>query len=546
MMEEFDDQKSTRGIADYWAMVGRRKWWIVGPLFFGWLLVFLSAWVIPADYTSEAVILVEQQKVPEHYVMPNVQVDLGERLQAITQQVLSRTRLLNIINSQHLYQSFLTPSPDDQIRRMRKDIKIDLVETPSANGNRQELTAFKISYTSPKPSVAQQVNTQLASFFIDENVRASQQQSESTTQFLDAQLKTAAANLAEQEAKLRDYQKKHMGDLPSEMQGNIQMLASIQQQMQNAQEARNHALQQQAYLTSLATQYEAMGVDNLSSSSPQSIDQQIESAKAGLADARAKYTDDHPDIKKLKDAIAKLEELKKQQDADKAAASQKHSDAAAGTNTDAKADTTAERPGTTSEKLSAMTPVMQIQSQLKANKLEIRDRENEIKRLEAKAAAYQAHLGNMPATQVEMSELARDYEQTKKNYDELLGKKMNSSLATNLERQQQGEQFRVIDPPSLPEKASFPDRFKFSLAGLAVGIGLAVLFGAGSEVLDDRIRSEQDLAEASPLPVLVEIPPLPTAQEIAAERWRPWIAVAAAVLAAIIIPTGILYAFYWG
>jgi len=123
---------------------------------------------------------------------------------------------------------------------------------------------------------------------------------------------------------------------------------------------------------------------------------------------------------------------------------------------------------------------------------------------------------------------------------------MTSQLATSLTRQQQGDQFRIIDPPSLPDKSSFPDRFKFSLAGLGAGLALAFLFGVGSEFLDDRIRSEQDLLSASQLPVLAEIPPLPTDREIAAQRWKPWIALAAAVLVAIIIPTGIWYAYFWG
>ena len=193
-----------------------------------------------------------------------------------------------------------------------------------------------------------------------------------------------------------------------------------------------------------------------------------------------------------------------------------------------------------------MTPVMQIQSQLKANKLEIQSREALIARLEAKVNQYQARLNATPGRQQELSDIMRNYDESKKNYDTLLGKTMASSLATSLNRQQQGDQFRIIDPPSLPEKASFPDRFKFSLAGLGAGLALAFVFGVGMEFVDDRIRSEADLIDASTLPVLAEIPPLPTEREIAAQRWKPWIAVAAAILVAIIIPTGIWYAYFWG
>ena len=183
---------------------------------------------------------------------------------------------------------------------------------------------------------------------------------------------------------------------------------------------------------------------------------------------------------------------------------------------------------------------------MKANKLEIQSREAQIGRLEAKVNQYQARLNATPGRQQELSDIMRNYDESKKSYDELLGKTMASSLATSLNRQQQGDQFRIIDPPSLPEKASFPDRFKFSLAGLGEGLALAFVFGVGMEFVDDRIRTEQDLLDAASLPVLAEIPPLPTDREIAAQRWKPWIAVAAAILVAIIIPTGIWYAYFWG
>ncbi|MGO9518211.1 MAG: GumC family protein [Candidatus Korobacteraceae bacterium] len=525
MMEELDDQKSTRGIEEYGAIFGRRKWWILGPLFFGWLLVFASAWVLPATYTSESVILVEQPKVPKSYVEPNVEVDLSERVQAMTQQVLSRTRLLNLIESLKLYPRYKN-SPDDQVKQMREDIKMELVQAPSAGGKNQgELVAFKINYEAPNPTAAQQVNAKLATFFIDENVRASQEQSEATTLFLDAQARAAAQSLADQEAKLHAFEAQHEGSLPSELQTNIQIMNGFQTQLQSALAARERALQQQTYLNSLLNQYQSMGPESLAGA-PATIDAQLEGARAALAQLRAKYTDDHPDIKTLKDNIARLEKLKKDMGAE--------------------AKENLESNSATPAQVAAMTPLMQVQSELKSNKLEIQGLEGKIQQLQATVQQYQQRLAETPAVEAQMTGLMRDYESSKKSYDDLMGKRGGSQLATNLERQQQGAQFRIIDPPSLPDKPSFPDRFKFSLAGLAIGIVLAVLFGAGLEFIDDRIRTEQDLVEATALPVLVEIPPLPTAAEIRRARWSPWIAAAATLLVAILIPMGIVYAWYWG
>jgi len=529
MTDELEDQKQMKGLDEYWAMVVRRRWWILGPLFLGWLIVFASAWIIPPKYTSETVILVEQQKVPTQFVMPNVQVDLEERLQSITQQVLSRSRLLAIINNLHLYQGLFFSSPDDQIIQMRKDIKIDLIQTPPVQG-KSELTAFKVSYIADKPQIAQQVNTQLAALFIDENVRASQQQSESTTNFLDSQLTSAAAALAAQEKKIREYESAHVGELPDQLQSNLQILSGAQGQLAAAIDARDKALQQQAYLNSLATQYDAMGVTESTTPTPPTVGQQLDAARAGLASLEAKYTPDHPDVKKMKETIANLEQMQKDTQEAKSGDSSDSSD----------------KPPATASQLQAMTPVMQIQSQIKANKIEIQSREAVIAKLEAKVNQYQARLNATPGRQQELSDIMRNYDESKKNYDTLLGKTMSSSLATSLNRQQQGDQFRIIDPPSLPQKSSFPDRFKFSLAGLGLGLALAFVFGVGTEFLDDRIRSEADLVDTAQLPVLAEIPPLPTEREIAAQKWKPWIAVAAAILIAIIIPTGIWYAYFWG
>src|SRR5271165_147472 len=524
MMEELDDQKSTISVDEYRAILSRRKWWILGPLFFGWLLVFASAWVLPATYTSESLILVEEPKVPKTYVEPNVQVDLAERVQATRQQVLSRTRLLNLIQSLKLYPRY-EGSPDDQVKQMREDIKLELVQAPASAGGNQTLVAFKINYEAPNPTAAQQVNAKLASFFIDENVRASQEQSEATTMFLDSQTRAAAQSLNDQEAKLHTFEAQHEGSLPQELQSNIQILHGIQEQLQSALSARERALQQQTYLNSLLNQYQSMGTENLAGA-PASVDAQLESARASLAAMRARYTDDHPDVKALKDDIARLEKLKKDMGAE--------------------AKENLESNSATPAQVAAMTPLMQVQSQLKSNKQEIQSLEVKIQRLQAEGQEYQKRLAATPTVEAAMDDILRDYNGLKQSYANLVAKKAASSLATNLQRQQQGEQFRIVDPPSMPDKPSFPDRFKFSLAGVAVGLLLAVVFGAGLEFVDDRIRSEHDLTAATNLPVLVEIPSLPTQAEIRRARWTPWIAAAALLVILILIPTGIVYAWYWG
>ncbi|MFZ3334308.1 MAG: GNVR domain-containing protein [Candidatus Acidiferrales bacterium] len=510
---------------DYWAIVCRRRWWIFLPIFLCWAVVWTGGWLWPASYESEGTILVQQQQVPEQYVAPNVTLDLEDRVQSMTQQILSRTRLQATINRFHLYRPshglsslFETGDPVDQ---MRKDIKIELVESDNKTGvHRGELTAFKIHYSAPSPELAQQVNSELTSLFIDENLRAQQQLSESTTAFLDAQLADARTKLEEQEAQVRAFKAKHMGDLPSQLESNVQILSGLQSQLETTERALDGAKQQNLYLESLQQQYQ----------SAQGTDLRLE-----LSDLRSKYTDDYPDIIALKEKIAKSDELKKQIEA-QIVSNQKTKNAT---------NSLPGNPGIPGQPGSE-TPVMQIESQLKANQLEIQNYTKRQKELESQIAAYQARLNMTPETEQQLADISRGYEESKSNYKSLLEKQNQSQLATSLEQRQQGEQFSIIDPPSLPDKPSSPNHILVSLGGLVVGtiigFGLALLM----ELADVRVRQEKDLERHVRAHVLVGIPHLNAPGEDRLRARARRMEIAAAVGMVILIVAGNLYSFYKG
>ena len=178
------DEKSSQGfdLHHYLEMVRRRHLQFLIPLFVGWALVWGASWVLSPRYQSTTLILVEQPTMPRDYVTPNVNDNLQERMQSITQQILSRTRLLHIIDQLDLYADARSqPSPDQKVDRMRKDIDIELVRD-----NRNQITAFNVSYSSPDPRQAQQVTSELTNLFINENLEVRQQQSEDTTKFSKA------------------------------------------------------------------------------------------------------------------------------------------------------------------------------------------------------------------------------------------------------------------------------------------------------------------------------------------------------------------------
>src|SRR5277367_2862392 len=311
MPEVTEEQKSASlDIQKYLDLVRRRHIYFLIPLLLGWIVVWGASWILPVRYKSSTLILVEQPSMPKDYVVPNVSDDLQDRLQSITQQILSRTRLLLIIDELNLYSANgKKMTPDEKVERMRKDIEILLVRD-----FQEQITSFKISYSAHDPGVAQQVTGELSKLFINANLEVRQQQSEGTTKFLESQLENARASLAEQEAKIREFKGQHIGELPTQQASNLQILSGLQSQLTNEQDALNTAEQQKVYLQTLINQYRALqGTSRTADGSPTRlpiIDEQLEKLKAQLADLSSHYTDSYPDIRNLKAEIAKTEKTR--------------------------------------------------------------------------------------------------------------------------------------------------------------------------------------------------------------------------------------------
>jgi polysaccharide biosynthesis transport protein len=542
MNDELEDQPS-RSFQEYWRIVRRRGWWILLPSFACWVVIWGCSWLLPNAYQSEALILVEQAKVPDQYVVPNVTVNLQDRLQSMTQQILGRTRLQATINRFGLYSKHHGLSSilksKDPVDQMRNDIKIELVESPAHPG---ELSAFKISYSARSPELAQHVNRDLTSLFIEENVKAQNQLSENTTAFLENQLADARAKMEDQEAKVAAFKEQHVGGLPSQQESNVQILAGLQSQLQNTQHALDAAKQQKLYLESLLQQYESVQA-NLGNGylamSPETLNKELTDLRLRLALLRSRFTDDYPEVISVK---GQIDRLKKQIEEEIA------TDDAATKNLDSpdpskRATLPTELPDLPP---GSPGPMIQVQSQLKANQLEIRNDEQHQKELEAQIAAYQTRLNSAPQTEQELAEVSRGYDESKTNYDSLLQKQLQSQLATSLEQRQQGEQFRVVDPPSLPDKPVAQNHFLISLGGLVLGIAVAIGLVSFLEVTDARIREEKDLEGLVSARVLVGIPRLSTPREDHL-RWVVMLAKLGATAAIVFfIVLGNLYAYYKG
>ena len=495
-MDDSFEESTSKGfdLPKILGIVHRRHLLFLIPLFIGWVVVWSASWVLPPRYKSTTTILVEQPTMPQNYVVPNISDDLQTRLQSITTQILSRTRLLYIIQKFHLYGGVPNGSSGEAaVDRMRKDIDVELVRDPQ----KQDISAFRVSYLASSPRVAQEITGELTDLFINENLKTRQEESQQTTDFIAKQLDDARQSLAQQDAKVQQFESAHAGTLPGQQASNMAILTGLQQQLQNEEDALNTAKQQHVYYQAMLEEERANPVKVRTPGTESSgasgavdlatIDQNLEKMKAQLADLSSRYTDKYPDIVSLKSQIARAETTRNSL----AASLKQRSAAAAATGAE---DPTLSQAG------------QQVKSELQANQLEIKNRESAIAGLNAKIADYQGRLNSTPLTQQALDDLNRGYDQSKANYDDLLKKKNESEMATSMETTQQGERFTMLDPPSLPTKPDSPNRLKFCGLGLGVGLALGLLVAGGFEFFDDRLHSESEIKALLKTPIISEVP----------------------------------------
>jgi polysaccharide biosynthesis transport protein len=336
---------------------------------------------------------------------------------------------------------------------------------------------------------------------------------------------------------MRVFKDQHIGELPTQTQSNLQILAGLQSQLGANVDALDRAKQQNTYLESLINQYHSMGVGpkpagESGQSGVSDIDKQLDQLKAQLADLTSHYTDKYPDVRKTREQIALLESTRKRVAAEMAAAAN-----------DPNPTPDASAPAAFDPKSAAL---LEMQSQLKANRLEIANREAEIKDGQAKINQYQSRLNMAPVMEQQFAEITRDYDQSKTDYEALLAKKNQSEMSTNLEKTQQAEHFRMLDPPDLPGKPYKPNRLLLSAVGIAAGLVFGGGFAFAQEKLSNKIYSEREINKLVPFEVIAEIPPIETLREQSANRRSAWIAAGAAVLMLGFILLGSAVNFLYG
>jgi succinoglycan biosynthesis transport protein ExoP len=476
-----------------------------------WVIVAGGAAVVvqqlPAVYRSETTILVDSQKIPEKYVSPTINTDLRDRLASIREQILSSTRLNQTIADFDLYHEEKKSYVQEEIiEMMRKDIDITLEK----GWSNDRPGAFRISYQGPVPATVAEVANRLATQFIDENLRNREVQSQGTSEFIQNQVVEAKKKLDELEAAVSRYKLAHNGELPQQEPALLGALSRLQLEMQGNQDAINRAQQDKVMLENALSTSETAQAALLRAGEARPSESNEGSATSdsqGLALGtnaqprrrkksellqeqldvmRIRYSDDHPDVKRLRDEIERLKSSE-----DKAA--EPASTAAAVPSKTAPKSVSRPSPEAALELAKTNERIAGLKGQIKLNNHELENRTADRKRILDSIAAYQKHVDTLPVREQEMAAVTRDYETSKLNYRSLVDKKLAADMASDMEHRQKAESFKVIDPARVPEKPFKPNRPVFIAIGCIAGLVLGIAAGLGKELKQGVVLGEWEL-----------------------------------------------------
>lgn len=453
----------------------RRRWVILAPFCLALIIGIVLALVLPKKYQASTLILIEPQRVPQNYVQPIVSSEASDRINTLSQQIMSRTNLEKIISDFNLFSGPEQANiyMEDKVNSLRKCIKIDITR------DRKGSDAFSISFKGKDPQKVMRVTNALATSFIDENLKVRESQALGTSDFLDSELKSMRQRLEQVEEKIKDYRKSYMGELPEQLDTNLRILDRLQEDLNDRQQSIREARVRLAELNSASSRSQQVVVIGNEQQRP-GDGASLEELKAQLETLSARYTEMHPDILRLKKQIAEMEAKQQSEAADN---NQGHF------------------------AVSAHLPP-ELRRQIYEARREIEVAEGEIESLKKQIGGYQKRVEDTPKREQELLGLRRDYQNIQASYDSLLSRKLEADIAVNMERKQKGEQFRIVDPARVPQKPVEPDMRKLFLAvvaaGLAIGGGTAFLL----DYVNTSFRKPDEIESMYELPVLTAIPTL--------------------------------------
>ncbi len=498
---------------DYVAILKRRRWALLLPFIAVVVITAVVALALPSIYKSTATILIEEQEIPSDFVMTTVTSFVEQRLQTINQRIMSTPKLLEIINKNKLYQDLRDRKTTDEIvAQMRADVVLKPISTEVIDRRTGRPTtatiAFSLSYEGQSPTKVQRVANVLTSLFMEENLKERRKKSQDAIIFLHREAQRIKADLGRVEKEMATFKEANMNALPDVLQVNLQTIDTLERNIDIFNERLRAQKERESYLIA-----QLSGLDPAKEDREQLQDRQrLEELKLKLIEYRSRYTDVYPDVRKTVAEIAKLES---KLDAMKTGGDDKAPD---------------------------NPTYVTLSSQLAGTQAEIGSIKRQIADLNKKAQRFRNRIEATPKVEETYKSILMRRDNLKLKYDDLMRKLMEAQVAQGLESDQKGERFTLIDPARLPEKPYKPNRLAIMLIGLVLGCGAGVGFAALRELSDTSIRSAEQLAAATALPVLAGIPQILTVRDLKRKKTKRLVG---ATVGVVIVLGAVLVFHFW-
>lgn len=496
-------QSRSAGFEQALAVWSRRKWLAVLTFAAAFSAVLSLVAFLPNVYESKATVIIEREQVSETFVRPAVTGEVETRLRTIGEKVLSRTRLQNLINLFGLFPSMRKKArPEELAEYMRKLIRLELKGVEETVGPRATV-AFVLGFRGKDPHTVALVTNTLASFFVEENWKTRGRQATETADFFKVQLDGVRHRLEEQELRLKEVKGRLPGDVSLQGTASLMALERLSGQLRVNMDRLTRVMERRE---TLAKQLAEVSPSESTGTGGARSERSVK-LRRELAELRTQYTDQYPDVIRLREEIEALERGSAAEVQDE------------------------RRVGGASSDVSAR----RLKEALKGMEAEIKALTNEEKRLQDTIATYQRGVEGLPLQERAPADLLRDYEMTKELYSSLLKRYADAQQAENVERGQKGEKFRILDPAVASTDPVAPNRPRLFLLGLVCSFALAAGAVLLAEQLDGSFHSVDELRSFTKVPVLACIPRIVTEADVATMDRRVRLAAFAAVLSLALI-----------
>ncbi len=497
--------RTTSGVERIREVWRRRRWLAILVFAACFLGAVTAAKALPSIYRSTATVLVERQQVPETFVRSSVTGEVEIRLQTVSQEILSRGRLSDLILRLDLYPDLRRRhSLEAAIEQMRRDIQLEL-KGAEQTGGRAVTIAFALSYLGRDPQLVARVTNTLASFYVEENLKVRERQATGTAEFLKAQLEETKKRLEQQERRIQEFKIRYMGELPQQIETNHAALERLDAQLQRNGDLQSRAVERRETLAKQLAEADVPSADAPAA--------RLARLKQELLQLQMRFTDKYPDVTRVKNEIAALERQLTQP------------------TPNGRAD--ADPP--------ASAEVRRLRQALSNAEAEIRSLRAEETSLRRAIAAYQTRIETAPKREQEFQELSRDYGATKELYYSLSKRYEDAQLAESMEQRQKGELFRILDPAIVPKDPAAPNRVRLMLIGLMLSLTMAVGITVLADRLDTSFHTADDLRAFTKVPVLARIPRIATGADSRRRRWQFSLTAISAILGLALVVAASYY-----